>query len=126
MTATAKDRFILDQLSYATAAVRAEVYGPLAPFKETLNPTFDSTAYAKVISDMKATLRSATRQQWHIIQEARAWEQVMMLGLDWFEFRFTLLKLEFAGLARRFHIVGIVDVQRTYAELRGLEGRSNG
>ena len=122
---TARDCFVLSELNKAADGANVLVNGPLAPFSNSLNPAFDALAYRQVIRAMKAKLQEAAGEEWRIIQHSRAWEEMSTLALDWCELRLVLLKLEFAGMARRLHLVGLVDTQQAWSVLKDLEERTN-
>lgn len=114
------DQFILDQLRSCFNLCQIEVGDPFSSCKEELDPSFDPTAHRKRLEYLKMRLRRAAREQWRIIQLSCEWAATGHLVLCWTVARWALMKLEFAGLARRFHVVGVVDVQEACEALSWL------
>jgi hypothetical protein len=72
----------------------------------------DYSAYWEIVRQLRQGVRAAAGMHWVLIQESQEWREVFGLARRWCNAQLALSRLALAGVARRCHLVDIVDVDR--------------
>lgn len=80
----------------------------------------DFAKYWEVVGQLRLGVRAAAQHHWLLLQESAEWREVFDLARRWLNAHAALVRLSFAGVARRCHIVDLVDVHRALTTIERL------
>lgn len=78
----------------------------------------DFKTYWRVVADLRAGVRCAAAQHWDLIQDSGEWSATFGLARRWLNAQFALSRLFAAGLARRCHVVDLIDAERALVAIQ--------